>query len=449
MDKLIISISGIRGIYGKTLKQEDALLLGKAFGLWTGGKNIAIGRDTRLSGDVIKLSFMAGLLGMGGDVYDFGIVATPALTWFVEKTSGFYGSVITASHNPVDYNGIKLINSSGTFLNLKQSQSFFRIYRDIKNKTRKKPGCYCSDSGLMNRFFSDLLDCIDVSAIKKQKFKVVVDPVQGVGSLYSKFFLEMLGCDVVMINNEPPGVFSHNPEPVPSHLTQLSKAVKQEKADIGFAQDPDGDRLAMIANNGMCVSEEYGLAMLIYWMLKRKKGPVVVNIATTKLIDEICHRAKVRVFRSRVGEVCVVEKMKKIGATAGGEGNGGIILPEFHYGRDSFVGMALTLEMLAKTSLTLSEILKQFPHYYFIKKKIRFSQKNLEGLYGHLKENFSSGRISRLDGLRIDFDDVWFGIRPSGTEPIVRIFVEGKTRKKVDHLMKEIKKCINLFCKTV
>ncbi|HQL65670.1 MAG TPA: phosphoglucosamine mutase, partial [bacterium] len=267
--------------------------------------------------------------------------------------------------------------------------------------------------------------------------------------IYSKKFLEMLGCDVVMINSTLPGIFSHPPEPVPSHLRHLGEIVKKENADIGFGQDPDCDRLLLVADNGMCVSEDLGFSVLINWILQRKKGPVVVNIATTKLVDDICRDAGVEIFRTMVGEVCVVEKMKEVGASAGGEGNGGVIFPDFHYGRDSFIGMALALEMLAKTGLNLSEIIKKFPQYYFVKKKIKFPSEKISGLYKKLKEKFTDGRIKHLDGIRIDFEDAWLGIRPSGTEPIVRIFVEGKDTKTVNSLIKEVQECINSFYKTV
>lgn len=449
MEQLIVSVSGIRGVYGKNLREEDALRFGRSFGLWVGKTNIAVGRDTRLSGEPLKTAFISGLLWAGKNVWDFGIVASPALTWFIEKTCGFCGSIITASHNPVEYNGIKLINSSGTFLNSKQSQSFFKIYKSIENKKHRKPGECFFDFSLMDKFCSAVMNHVDVPAIREKKFKVVVDPVQGVGALYSKTFLEKLGCNVVMINSSPPGIFSHLPEPVPQHLRHLAKVVKQEKADIGFAQDPDCDRLAMVADNGICVSEELGLAVLIHWILQKKKGPVVVNIATTRLVDDICRDAKVKIFRTKVGEVCVVEKMKEIKASAGGEGNGGIIFPDFHYGRDSFIAMALALEMLAKTQLKLSEIIKRFPHYYFVKKKISFPSENLDGLYKVIEKNFSYGKARYLDGLKIDFDSAWFGIRPSGTEPIVRFFVEGKNKNLVNQIVKEIQRCITSFCRTV
>ncbi len=418
-------------MYGNSLTEDIAADAGRAFGLWMKTKNVIVGRDTRLSGESLMQAFVAGVISTGRHVFDCGIVPTPALTWFVEKHRGFCGAVITASHNPVEYNGIKLISPSGTFLNSDEFRTFFNIYQKVRGRPIKSKNDGVSKKEVMDGFFSYLFNCIDVSAIRKKRFKVIVDPVQGVGALYSKNFLEMLGCETGIINDSPLGKFSHRPEPVPSHLRKLSYVVRAENADIGFAQDPDCDRLVLVEKGGKFVSEEQGLAISIYWMLQRKKGPVVVNIATTRLIDDICAEFQTQLFRTKVGEVFVVEEMKKVSATAGGEGNGGIILPEFHYGRDSFIGMGLILEMMAKTSLSPSEILKKLPAYTFVKRKIIFSRDRIECLYKFLEKEFSSGRINYLDGLRIDFDDVWFGVRSSGTEPVIRIFVEGKKQSKV------------------
>ena len=432
MDNLIISISGIRGIYGKSLTEDIAVRAGRAFGLWTNTENIVVGRDTRVSGNSLMQSFMAGVSSAGKRVFDCGIVPTPALTWFIEKHHNFSGTVITASHNPVEYNGIKLISPSGTFLNPVEFKDFLDIYNktdilDIKGRAE----IMGEKKDLMDNFFSCLFNYIDVSAIRKKRFKVVVDPVQGVGALYSKKFLEMLGCEIKIINENPLGKFSHQPEPVPSHLRKLSYVMRIENADIGFAQDPDCDRLVLVEKSGKFVSEEQGLAISVYWMLHRKKGPVVVNIATTRLVDDICKEFKTQLLRTKVGEVFVVEEMKRVGAVAGGEGNGGIILPEFHYGRDSYIGMGLILEMMAKTSLSLSEIIEKFPRYKFVKRKISFPRERIECLYKSLEKEFSSGKINYLDGFRIDFDDTWLGIRSSGTEPIIRIFVEGKKQSRI------------------
>ncbi|MCX7705985.1 MAG: phosphoglucosamine mutase [bacterium] len=442
MDKLIISVSGIRGIYEESLTEQCVFDIGNAFGLWAERKNIIVGRDTRKSGEVLSRRFIEGLLNTGKNVYDAGIVPTPALTWFVEKHENFVGAVITASHNPLQYNGVKLISPSGTFLNTEEFKNFLFFYQTATNNGRGTSGAYYRYNSLMDEFFVSLIKCIDSQTIKKRKFKVVVDPVQGVGSLYTKKFLEMLGCEVLMINDAPIGEFSHNPEPTPEHLIDLSGSVLNNFACVGFAQDPDCDRLALVSENGNFITEEQGLALLIKWILCRKKGSVVVNNSTTRIIDDICNQWGVKLFRTMVGEVHVVEKMKETDSVAGGEGNGGIILPDFHYGRDSFAGMALTLEMLAKTGLKLSQMVDELPAYFFIKRKINFPLNRIKSLYTCLEGKFPFGKIDYTDGLRIDLKDEWLGIRPSGTEPVVRIFVEGKDRDRIESILKIIEGCI-------
>ncbi|MCM8829322.1 MAG: phosphoglucosamine mutase, partial [Candidatus Omnitrophica bacterium] len=438
MKNLIIGISGIRGIYGQHLTEKHALDFGRAFGLWMREERVIVGRDTRKSGESLKEYFVRGLVETGKNVYDAGIVPTPALTWFAEKHAGFCAAVITASHNPAQYNGIKLISPSGTFLNLREFASFFKVYKSLNKNRSIKTGKYYKYDTLMESFFGSLINCVDHKLIKEKNFKVIVDPVQGAGALCSRKFLEMLGCRVIMINEDPAGEFSHNPEPMPCNLTLLSKEVEHRSASVGFAQDPDCDRLALIAEDGSFISEENGLALLIRWMLQKKKGSVVVNVATTKIIDDLCDQFNVKLFRTKVGEVHVVETMKKTGAVAGGEGNGGIVMPAFHYGRDSFAGMALTLEMMAKTNLKLTEAVSSLPVYFFIKKKMDFPVSRIRMLYRRLEKEFSSGKISYPDGLRIDFEDGWIGVRPSGTEPIIRIFVEGKEKGKVFAALKLI-----------
>ncbi|MCM8758724.1 MAG: phosphoglucosamine mutase [Candidatus Omnitrophica bacterium] len=438
MDDLIISVSGIRGVYGDSLTEKHAFDIGIAFGLWTKQEKVIVGRDTRPSGNQLAKSFIQGLLKAGKNVYDAGIVPTPAITWFVEKHTDFVGAVITASHNPLQYNGIKLISSKGTFLNPEEFEDFLAFFKDTKQNRKTKTGQYFSYNKLMDEFFIALFKCIDTHTIKENKFKVVVDPVQGAGSLHSKRFLEMLGCDVLMVNDIPIGEFSHNPEPIPDHLKELSKAVKDNCATVGFAQDPDCDRLALVLEDGNFVSEEQGLALLIKWMLNKKKGCVVVNNATTKIIEDICNQIGVNLFRTKVGEVYVVEKMKEVNAVAGGEGNGGVVFPDFHYGRDSFAGMALALEMMAKNGMKLSQFVNELPRYFFVKRKVSFPVNRIGVLYDCLEKEFISGKKDYTDGLRIDFEDAWLGIRPSGTEPIIRVFVEGKNENKVTSILKTI-----------
>jgi len=438
MEKLIISVSGIRGIYGTSLTQKHAFDFGKSFGFWAKNKNIIVGQDTRLSGSDLKSALVSGLLVAGKNVYDAGIVPTPALTWFVEKHNNFCGAIITASHNPVEYNGIKLISHSGTFLNPEEFSQLMKIYKGLRKRRERKHGIYYENFSIMEEYFSSLLNLIDVDAIKRKKFKVAVDPVQGVGSVFTKHFLEKLGCSVKMINDAPVGVFSRNPEPRPENLISLAECVRKESCDIGFAQDPDCDRLAVVADGGKIISEEKSTAIAIDWMLQKKKGPVVVNLVTTRLVDDIGKQNNVDVFRTKVGEVYVVEEMKRVNATAGGEGNGGIIYPDFHYGRDSFAGMAIILELSAKKEKSFSEIEKDFCNYYIVKHAIKYPSEKIDVLFRKAEKIFSDGKISYTDGIKIDFENRWVSIRRSGTESIVRIFAEAKTEKEATTLINRL-----------
>ncbi|MCL5674575.1 MAG: phosphoglucosamine mutase [Candidatus Omnitrophica bacterium] len=432
---LIISTSGIRGEYGRTLCEKDAFEFGTAFGLWCPEKNIVIGTDTRLSRDSLKLSFSAGLTSTGKNVIDTGIVPTPAIGFIIEQSGGLNGAVITASHNPRQYNGIKLFSSTGTFLNEEEFKEFIKIYEQRNNKKKQVcqlPGVFTSSGKEINKYFDAILKLIDTSAIKKRKFKVVIDPCQGVGAIWTKDFLEKLGCNVIAINQSHPGIFSRNPEPTKENLGELAEKVSEEKADIGFAQDPDCDRLVMVDEKGNVVSEEYGVSFLIKHILStRKKGPVVVNLSTTMLVDDICRQMEVPLYRTKVGEMYVATRMRKVDAACGGEGNGGIIYPEFHYGRDSFIGIGLALECLSSGNRTLSACINEFPVYHFVKEKRQVSPGKAEKIFTKLKNKFQDGYISEEDGLKISFPEVWFQLRISGTEPVIRIFFEGKSLEKI------------------
>ncbi len=440
---LIVSISGIRGIYGKTLCEKDALDLGVAFGIWCKEENVLIGTDTRPSRDSLKLSFSAGLTSTGKNIIDLGIIPTPAMGFIIEKGTGLNGVVITASHNTQQYNGIKLFSSEGIFLNEKEIRDFIKIYQKKNNKKnifhRLVPGVFIQSKKEVNKYFDTALNLIDTDTIKKKKFKVVIDPCQGVGAVYTKNFLEKIGCEVISINELPLGMFSRNPEPTKENLKELAKKVIEEKADIGFAQDPDCDRLVMVDEKGNIVSEEYGLSFLIKHILStRGKGPVVVNLSTTMLVDDICKQMKVPLYRTKVGEVHVAAKMKKINAVCGGEGNGGIIYPKFHYGRDSFIGMGLALECLSSHNKTLSESIREFPFYNFIKEKRQIVPKNIDKIFTRIKNKFKNGNICEEDGLKIVFTEGWFQLRVSNTEPVVRIFCEGKSLKKTQEIKNTI-----------
>ncbi|MFA5644900.1 MAG: hypothetical protein WDA18_00880 [Candidatus Ratteibacteria bacterium] len=445
-EKLIISVSGIRGIYGKALNCTKALTLGRAFGLFCKGKEIYLGADTRLSGDALKHAFTAGVLEAGNNLKDLGIVPTPVVEFMVEKNPSHCAAVITASHNTQEYNGIKFLGETGTFLNEEEFAEFLALYKESPYPDNRDPGRIEIAPNPFNDFAATLFSLIDIEAIQQRKFHVVVDPCNGVGALYSAQFLENLGCTVTMINDFPPGIFAHNPEPKAVHLTDLLRKVPEIGADIGFAQDPDGDRLVLVDEKGRIADEERGVALLLGYLVERtkKKNPVVVvNHSTSSLVDYACRLWGGSVVRSKVGEVHVVTAMRKVGAIAGGEGSGGIIFPEFHAGRDSFAGMALILECLAKKKSLLSDLLALLPSRSLIKDTFPLPDRPLGMLFAKIEESFPKIPVIREDGLKLLFSEKeWAHIRPSNTEPFVRIYVEAENEPQAKMRRDQIKEII-------
>jgi len=442
-NKLKISVAGIRGIYPDVLSPEFAFQSGLAFGTYLKEKKVFVGRDTRVSGEVLKSSLISGLLASGKDVIDLGIVPTPTVGFLIEKIEKAGGVIITASHNPLPYNGIKFFSSKGCFLNEKEGKCFLNILKRENFKIFKEPGnlFYMHDG--VEKHFSSIYKKIDIEKIKKRKFKIVVDCCQGVGAIFSEKFLKNLGCKVILINSKPLGKFSHNPEPLPENLIQLCKSVIEEKADIGFAQDPDGDRLAVVSEEGKPIGEELTIVLAIEQVLSKKISPVVVNLSTTSLVEEISKKFNACVYRTKIGEINVVEKMKKVKSVIGGEGNGGVIWKESHYGRDSYVGMALILELLASKNIPISEIIKEYPDFYMEKKKLYFSEKEKVEIFNKIKKYYKNEKIDYTDGMKIIKDKGWIHIRFSGTEPLLRLFVEGKSKEISKLYMKEILSVIN------
>ena len=440
-NKLIISVAGIRGVYPEPLSPEKVYRFGLAFGFYSGRKKIFVARDTRKSGTALKLALMAGLSAAGRDIIDIDIASTPQLTYLVEKNGGACGVIISASHNPEEYNGLKFVSSKGTFLNEKEGREFLDIFSN--------PGMYvmpCKTGNLVagkqeyyrQMYFEGIYKKVNVADIRKKKFKVIADVCQGVGAFYTRSFLEYLGCEAVIINREPLGVFSHNPEPLAANLKELSMAAVKEKADIGFAQDPDADRLAIVDEKGNIPGEELTLALAVQSVLERTAGPVVVNLSTSALIEHIAEKNSSRVYRTRIGEVNVVEGMKKKRAVIGGEGNGGVILPDVHYGRDSFVGMALILEYIARKGQPVSEIISEFPEYTMLKEKFVMGGRKADAIKVLTKTYSGKEELNLQDGMKIIRKDGWIHIRPSGTEPVLRVYVEGRSKTIARKYLAEI-----------
>jgi len=440
--KLMKSVSGIRGVVGETFTPELILQVCSAYSKYIKKGTVVIGRDTRPTGDAVTRGIESALSLCGCDVINIGIVPTPTVEIMVRELKAAGGIIVTASHNPVEWNAFKLLNSNGTFLNSKQMNRIFEyMEEDFKYPAWNKIGCItCNDDGAevhINR----VLKAVDTSKIKRKKFKVVLDSVNGAGSVITQQLLSIFGCKTVPLYCDINSGFPRGTEPVPSNLKDLSKAVMDAGADIGFAQDPDADRLAIVNEKGEPIGEEYTLALVAEHLLSKKKGRVVVNLSTTKAIEDIAVKYGVPFKRTKVGEINVVEEMMKKGARIGGEGNGGVISPEINPGRDSLAGIGYILEMMTERKKSVSELVAELPAYVMKKGKVKFDADSYDGsTLEKIKKEFSSEKISEIDGLRIDFIKTepflggWVHLRPSNTEPVFRIIAEAPDQKTLSRI---------------
>ncbi len=431
MAKLMVSVSGIRGVVGDGLTPELIIRYAQAFGSYLGGGKVVVGRDSRITGPMVKHAVLSGLMAMGCDVIDVGICPTPTVQMAVEHFHARGGIAITASHNPIEWNALKLIDSSGMFLDEIQGKTVIQIVN--ANKFQFVPWDQIGKTELNSTAISHHIDSIfklnviSPEKIIARKFKIVVDCVNGAGGTILPQLFQRLGCDVVFINGEPTGLFPRPPEPLPENLRELCQAVKSNRADLGFAVDPDVDRLAIVDENGNPLGEEYTLALAVNYVLQKRHGPVVVNVSVTQAIDEIAARYDVPVIRTKVGEIYVAKKMKEVKAVIGGEGNGGVILPELHLGRDAPVGIVLTLQQLAEFGGTIGELQRSLPQYFIAKSRIEIGETNVDQVLKSIVAKYKDQRLDLTDGLKILWPDHWVQIRPSNTEPIIRIYSEAKT----------------------
>ena len=443
------SVSGIRGVVGKSLIPEVLAKYSAGFGnlCKTGSQNarpqVILGRDSRTSGEMCRFAVLSGLLATGCEVIDIGICPTPTVQIAVEELRAEGGIVITASHNPIQWNGLKFIGSDGTFLAEREVRRLLDLVKNDKISYRSwmEFGKVKLDHSWIQKHIEKILKLkyININKIKRKKLKVVLDCCNGAGGIISPNLLKALGCQVIELFCEPDGNFPHNPEPLPENLISLCQAVKKNKADIGFANDPDVDRLAMVSDLGIPLGEEATLALATKFILSKKpKSKVVTNISTSRMIDDIAKKFGSKVYRTKVGEAHVVRGLKAVKGIIGGEGNGGVILPELHYGRDALVGMALILEYLAESEKTITELASDLPRYFMIKKKGKLT-KDFEKNLTQLKTKYAKGKINLIDGVRIDFEDSWIHIRKSNTEPIFRIIAEAKSKKRAKELVSESK----------
>lgn len=451
---LIKSISGIRGTIGgkvdDNLTPLDIVKFTSAYAMWVkdnSKKNkcrIVVGRDARLSGPMVDKIVTATLSGMGMDVVNIGLATTPTTEIAVQKEHADGGIIITASHNPKQWNALKLLNSNGEFLNKEDGNLVLKMaaeenfnYADIDNM-----GEVVYKDTYNDVHIDDVLKLklVDVDAIKKSNFTVAIDCVNSVGGLILPKLLKKLGVNnIVELNCEATGHFAHTPEPIPENLTQISDLLKGGKADVGFVVDPDVDRLAIICENGDMFGEEYTLVSVADYILSHTKGNTVSNLSSTRALRDVTRSHGGTYTAAAVGEVNVVTKMKEVNAVIGGEGNGGVIYPESHYGRDALVGIALFLTMMAKKGKKVSEIKKEYPAYEISKNKIQLTPEiDVDLILQKMKAKYSNEDVTDIDGVKIDFPTKWVHLRKSNTEPIIRIYSEAATAKEADELAQTI-----------
>jgi phosphomannomutase len=444
MKPLMVSISGVRGVVGQSLTPEVLMNYAAAFGLLCRGCKIVVGRDSRVSGEMARHAVLSGLLSAGCSVVDLGMVPTPTAQMAVEELRAAGGMVITASHNPQQWNGLKFIGPGGLFLGPKQSARLWRLARQQKRTwvSWDRLGHLSEDAEAIERHVGKILSLpdIEVGKLRKRKFRVVVDCVNGVGGLIVPRLLRELGCRVTEIHTQPTGRFAHPPEPLPENLAQLCKAVRRAKADIGFATDPDVDRLAVVDERGRPLGEEYTLVLAVQFVLKRRPGRVVINMSTTRAVEDIAREFEASVIRTPVGEIHVARRMRRSRAVIGGEGNGGVILPELHLGRDAPVGMALILQNLLECGGTVSQMVAELPRYVMIKRKMRVPREKMGLVERSIAAQFRGRKINRADGVRVDLPTSWVHVRRSNTEPIVRIYTEARTRMEALALSRDVTK---------
>jgi phosphomannomutase len=388
---------------------------------------------------MVKNAVFAGLLSCGASPLDLGILPIPSLQIFTKEKNLDGAISITASHNPVEWNALKLIRRGGHYLYPYEAEELLDVYYQGRFQRVANPEKIEIEREPFSIHHQKIGGLIDTNLIKQKKIRVVVDPCGGASSPYVQDFLETLGAEVICVNCELTEGFPRNPEPIPANLHILCEAVKEHKADVGFAQDADADRLAAVDENGIPIGEEYTLALAVdYYLQRKEKSPVVVNLSTSKVIEDIARKADVELFRSRVGEINVARMMEDKGAKIGGEGNGGIMVADVHACRDSFSGMAYILEYLASSGKKLSELRGELPDYFMIKHKVKASFREARVILNKLGQKFSQGNIQTLDGLRVDYPDFWLHVRPSNTEPVVRIQVEGKSEESAKKVFKLI-----------
>lgn len=446
---LIKSISGIRGTIGgkvgDNLTPVDTVKFTSAYGTWlknNSGKDknlVVIGRDARISGEMVNKLVTSTLTALGIDVIDFGLSTTPTIEMMVTEYQADGGIILTASHNPKQWNALKLLNNKGEFVSGKDGEEILDIAENEAFDFVEVDdlGEYTEDSTGIEKHIAKILQhpLVDIEKIKAAGFKVAIDAVNSTGGISIPPLLDQLGVSYTKLYCEPTGHFPHNPEPLKEHLTEISAKVVEDKADFGIVVDPDVDRLALISEDGEMFGEEYTLVAVADYVLGKVKSPTVSNLSSSRALRDIAQKHGQEYFPSAVGEVNVVEKMKEVGARIGGEGNGGIIFGDLHYGRDSLIGIALFLTHLAEKKLKVSELRAEYPSYFMSKNKIQLTPEiDVDDLLKKVEKYYADQEVNTIDGVKIDFPTEWVHLRKSNTEPIIRVYTESTSQEEADEL---------------
>jgi len=442
-DGLMVGVSGIRGRVGEALTPEVVATYAAAFGAWAAArgpsKSIVVGRDSRVSGPLFHRVVLSALQSVGCNVIDIGLTTTPTCQLAVEDHHAAGGLMISASHNPIEWNALKCIGPTGLFLeNAEGIEMRSLVETGIPRATWDALGTIELDDRAVQRHIDRVLAIpyVDVEAIRRRRFNVALDCVRGAGAVIMPALLERLGCTMIAINLESDGRFPRAPEPVAENLGELESLVKKSGASVGFAVDPDVDRLALVSDEGRAIGEDFTLALAARLVLRHRRGPVVTNLSTSRIVEDVAAEAGVATIRAPVGEVNVAVRMRDEKAPVGGEGNGGVILPEVHLGRDAPVGAALLLQLLHEDNKPLSKIVADLPRYVIVKDKLNRPKAQLDTVYEALRAAFPAATADSQDGLRLSWPDRWVHIRPSGTEPIVRVIAEAPTNGEALELVR-------------
>lgn len=453
---LIKSISGIRGTIGgkpgTNLTPVDIVECTAGFGVWIKKRHenpkVVVGRDGRITGELVSQLAVNTLISMGIDVVDLGLSTTPTVEIAVPIEGASAGIIFTASHNPKQWNALKFLNSKGEFISADDGQEIIDYIAggELSFVDVDDLGQVTTDDTYIDKHIDQILelDYVDVANIKSKNFKVVVDCINSTGAISVPPLLEKLGCEIHLINEEITGDFAHNPEPRPEHLTELSAKIKELGADLGISVDPDVDRLAFVCEDGSMFGEEYTLVAVADSILTKKPGNTVSNLSSTRALADVTKKHGQSYTASAVGEVNVVNAMKETNAVIGGEGNGGVILPDLHYGRDALAGIALMLDLLANKGVTISELKSSYPSYEIVKDKIQLTPEiDVDHLLAETAKVYKDEHLNTVDGLKIDFDNGWIHMRKSNTEPIIRVYSEASTAEDATKLAEGIKKVID------